>query len=119
MQHGAGVGPKKSDARIPSASPATPFSTVFPRSLFRASHWLALTQEGPLVTSHLLALTQEGPDLPGLPRAVFAKGSVCTSTFLTGSGPQTESAVTHSKQTTAPFLTGSRFARLSKLLQRS
>src|ERR1700733_4305886 len=30
--------------------------------------------------------------------------------FLTGSAPQTELAVTHSKQTTAPFLTGSRTA---------
>jgi hypothetical protein len=29
-------------------------------------------------------------------------------TFLTGSDPQTESSVTHSKQTAAPFLTGSR-----------
>ncbi len=46
--------------------------------------------------------------LTGLPRAFFAKGSVCTSTFLTGSGSQTESSVAHSKQTAAPFLTGSR-----------
>jgi hypothetical protein len=46
----------------------------------------------------------------GLPRAFFAKGSVCTSTFLTGSAPQTEFAVTYSKQKTATFLTGSRFA---------
>ena len=30
--------------------------------------------------------------------------------FLTGSAPQTELAVTHSKQTTAPFLTGSKTA---------
>src|SRR5271156_4665394 len=33
-------------------------------------------------------------------------------TFLTGSGPQTEMAVTHSKQTTGTFLTGSRIAQL-------
>src|SRR5271168_4133660 len=45
--------------------------------------------------------------LTGLPRAFFAKDSVHTSTFLTGSAPQTEFAVTHSKQTTATFLTGS------------
>ena len=31
--------------------------------------------------------------------------------FLTGSGLQTEMAVTHSKQTTGTFLTGSRIAR--------
>src|SRR5271156_6508055 len=31
--------------------------------------------------------------------------------LLTGSGSQTEFAVTHSKQTTAPILTGSRIAR--------
>jgi hypothetical protein len=31
--------------------------------------------------------------------------------FLTGSGSQTEFAVTHSKHTTAPILTGSRIAR--------
>jgi hypothetical protein len=48
----------------------------------RTRHLLALTQEGPLVTSH--------------------------RPFLTGSASQTEFAVTHSKQTTAPFLTGSR-----------
>ncbi len=47
------------------------------------SHLLALTQEGPLVTSHCF-------------------------TFLTGSDSQTEFTVTRSKQTTAPFLTGSR-----------
>src|SRR5271156_5557717 len=36
--------------------------------------------------------------LPGLPRATFAKGSVSPITFLTGSGSQTEIAVTRSKQ---------------------
>jgi len=45
-------------------------------------------------TSHLLALTQEG--------------STSKRPFLTGSASQTESPVTHSKQTTAPFLTGAR-----------
>jgi hypothetical protein len=79
------------------------------------SHSLALTQEGPLVTSHW-------PVLPGLTKAFFGKGWVCTSTFLTGSGSQTESSVTHSKQTTAPFLTGSRivsrsFAKSAGLFQ--
>jgi hypothetical protein len=49
--------------------------------------------------------------LTGLPRAFFAKGSVCTSKFLTGSASQTEFAVTNSKQTTGAFLTGSRFAQ--------
>ena len=48
--------------------------------------------------------------LEGLPRAVFAKGSVCINTFLPGSAQQVEFAVTHSKQTTATFLPGSRFA---------
>jgi hypothetical protein len=46
-----------------------------------------------------------------LPRASFAKGSVCVSTFLTGSSLQTEIAVTHSKQTLGEFLPGSRIAR--------
>ena len=46
----------------------------------------------------------------GLPRAFFAKGSACSNTFLTGSGSQTEIAVTHSKQTAGEFLTGSRIA---------
>ena len=44
----------------------------------------------------------------GLPRAFFAKGSVCPRPFLTGSGSQTEFDVTHSKQTTEKFLTGAR-----------
>jgi hypothetical protein len=48
--------------------------------------------------------------LPGLPRAVFAKVSVCINTFLPGSAQQVEMAVTHSKQSTAAFLPGSRIA---------
>ena len=49
--------------------------------------------------------------LPGLPRAFFAKGSVCQGAFLPGSGLRVESDVTRSKQTTATFLPGSRIAR--------
>jgi hypothetical protein len=49
-----------------------------------------------------------GPLLTGLPRAFFATDSVCPRPFLTGSASQTESPVTHSKQTTVPFLTGAR-----------
>jgi hypothetical protein len=48
--------------------------------------------------------------LPGLPRAISAKGSVCANTFLPGSAQYVEIAVTRSKQTTATFLPGSRFA---------
>ena len=48
--------------------------------------------------------------LPGLPRAVFAKGSVCINTLLPGSAQYVEIAVTHSKQSTGTFLTGSRIA---------
>jgi hypothetical protein len=48
------------------------------------------------------------PFLTGLPRAFFAKGSVCTRPFLTGSTPQTEFDVTRSKQTPEKFLTGAR-----------
>ena len=51
--------------------------------------------------------------LEGLPRAVFAKGSVCATTFLPGFAQQVEMPVTHSKQTTATFLPGSRFASLA------
>ena len=64
------------------------------------------------------------PGLPtvfseGLPRAFFAKGSACSNTFLTGSGSQTEIAVTRSKQSTDEFLTGSRIARCAfRALQR-
>jgi hypothetical protein len=56
--------------------------------------------------SHAVIATQTF--LTGLPRAFFAKGSICATRFLTGSRMQTEFAVTHSKQTTAPFLPGSR-----------
>jgi hypothetical protein len=49
--------------------------------------------------------------LPGLPRARFAKGSVCPSGFLPGSAQYVECDVNHSKQTTATFLPGSRIAR--------
>jgi hypothetical protein len=48
--------------------------------------------------------------LEGLPRAVFAKGSVCMNTFLPGSAQYVEMPVTHSKQKTATFLPGSRIA---------
>ena len=44
--------------------------------------------------------------LPGLPRACFAKGSICSSAFLPGSAQQVKCYVTHSKQTTGPFLPG-------------
>jgi NAD(P)-dependent dehydrogenase (short-subunit alcohol dehydrogenase family) len=54
----------------------------------------------------------------GLPRALFAKSSVRSSAFLTGSAPQTEFSVTHSKQKTATFLPGSRFARQASLTRR-
>src|SRR5271163_1044116 len=123
MHDGAGVGRRKSDARIPSACLATTLLTGSPRSLFCTGQSPLATRhcstfanalsnrelqllEPPLThrkqtiaprsnrelstipcfrnsdfrrvyTSHLLALTQEGPVLPGLPRAFFAKGSVC------------------------------------------
>jgi hypothetical protein len=48
--------------------------------------------------------------LPGLPRAFFAKGSVCQGAFLPGSGLRVESDVTRSKPTAATFLPGSRIA---------
>src|ERR1700689_3017015 len=92
MQHGAGVGRKNSGARTPPTCLATPFLTGSPRSLFCPGHSLALTQEGPLNTSDWPLVT-----------------SRC-STFLPGSGLPVEFAVTHSKQTTAPFLPGSRIA---------
>jgi len=48
--------------------------------------------------------------LTGLPRAFFAKGSVCATRFLTGTASQTEFAVTHSKQSADEILTGARIA---------
>jgi hypothetical protein len=47
----------------------------------------------------------------GLPRALFAKGSVCANTFLPGSAQYVEIDVTYSKQSTDEFLPGSRIAR--------
>src|SRR5271156_2959236 len=147
MNDGAGVGRRKSDARIPSACLATTLLTGSPRSLFCSSQSPLATRhrstfanalsnrelqllEPPLTHRKQTIAPRSNRELstnpcrgnshavipiltflPGLPRAFFAKGSVCTSTFLTGSGSQTEFAVTHSKHTTAPFLTGSRFAR--------
>jgi hypothetical protein len=54
-----------------------------------------------------------GPFPTGSRKATFAMGLVLPSPFLTGSASQTESSVTHSKQTTATFLTGSRIAQLA------
>jgi hypothetical protein len=57
--------------------------------------------------------------LPGLPRAFFAKGSVCSNTFLPGSAQHVESVVTYSKQSTGELLPGSRIARCpSRTFQR-
>ena len=57
--------------------------------------------------------------LPGLPRAFFAKGSVCSNTFLPGSALRVEIDVTYSKQSTGEFLPGSRIARCpSRTFQR-
>jgi len=55
-------------------------------------------------------LSEDSTFLPGLPRAVSAKGSVCINTFLLGSAQYVEIVVTHSKQSTATFLPGSRIA---------
>src|SRR5271156_3320198 len=57
------------------------------------------------------------PGLPaffseGLPRPFFAKGSLRSIEFLTGSGSRTEIAVTHSKQMLGKFLTGARIAHI-------
>jgi hypothetical protein len=56
------------------------------------------------------------PGLPavfseGLPRAFFAKGSVCSNTFLPGFAQHVEIAVTYSKQSAGELLPGSRIAR--------
>src|ERR1700689_3449685 len=50
------------------------------------------------------------PLLGGSPRAFLAKDSVRVIAFLPGSAQYVESDVTHSKQTTATLLPGSRFA---------
>jgi hypothetical protein len=49
-----------------------------------------------------------GPFPTGFPGGFFATYPVRSRPFLTGSAPQTELAVTHSKQTTGQFLTGAR-----------
>jgi hypothetical protein len=48
--------------------------------------------------------------LTGLPRALFAKGSVRSSAFLTETDEHSEIDVTLSKQKTEKFLTGARTA---------
>jgi hypothetical protein len=78
MQHGAGEGRKKCDARIPSVQ----------RGLFASA---ALT---------ILNGSDRGP-------ANFHR---CNLAFLPGSGLRVECDVTYSKQTSAPFLPGSRIA---------
>src|SRR5271156_3262169 len=50
------------------------------------------------------------PLIPALPAPNKPPISSAPPAFLTGSGLQTEMAVTHSKQTTGTFLTGSRIA---------
>jgi hypothetical protein len=56
--------------------------------------------------------------LHGLPRAFFAKGSVCSNTFLPGSALRVEIDVTYSKQSTDEFLPGSRIARSASRMPR-
>ena len=82
----------------------------------RCKHSGVLTPEvrcSPFLTGLPRAFFAKGsvcthPFPTGLPRAFFAKGSVCTRPFLTGSAPQTEFDVTRSKQTPGKFLTGAR-----------
>jgi hypothetical protein len=78
MQDGAGVGRKKSDARIPSAQRDLPAPATPP----------------------ILNGSDQDP----------ANIHYCSPAFLPGSGLQVECDVTYSKQTTAPFLPGSRIA---------
>jgi hypothetical protein len=78
MQEGAGVGRKKSDARIPSV------------------------QRGLSASATLPVLNGFDQDPADIRRCFLA--------FLPGSGLQVECDVTYSKQTTAPFLPGSRIA---------
>jgi hypothetical protein len=78
MQHGAGVGRKKSDARIPSV------------------------QLGLIASATLPILRGFNQDPANIHHCFLA--------FLPGSGLRVECDVTHSKQTTAPFLPGSRIA---------
>jgi hypothetical protein len=80
---------------------------------------------GPKISSSstLIGRTFRDRFLPfpvGLPRPVFGNGSTCNTPFLTGSAPQTEFAVTHSKQRTGKFLTGARMhIRIFEILQMS
>jgi hypothetical protein len=78
MQEGAGVGRKKSDARIPSV------------------------QRGLSASATLPVLNGFDQDPADIRRCFLA--------FLPGSGLQVECDVTYSKQTTEPFLPGSRIA---------
>jgi hypothetical protein len=78
MQDGAGVGCKKSDARIPSEQRCLSSSATLP----------------------ILNGFDQDP----------ANIHYCSPAFLPGSGLRVECDVTHSKQTSAPFLPGSRIA---------
>jgi hypothetical protein len=78
MQDGAGVGRKKSDARIPSVQRGLSASATLPI--------LKGFNQDPANIHH------------------------CFRAFLPGSGSHIEFAVTNSKQTSAPFLPGSRIA---------
>src|SRR5271156_4091199 len=49
--------------------------------------------------------------IPSFPATKKSSISSLPAAFLTGSGLQTEMVVSHSKQTTGTFLTGSRIAR--------
>jgi hypothetical protein len=88
--------------------------TVRPRSQHDCAHGASATlrvttldvSPAPLSASHVLTISK-------IPSSTTLTGSAIRDvflTFLTGSAPQTELAVTHSKQTTETFLTGARTA---------
>jgi len=96
----------------PFVCPATPLLTGSPAALFCTSPALSSVSTCAVNLEGIHPETRCGRAfLPGLPRANSAKGSICINTLLPGTALQVECVVTHSKQTVATFLPGSRIAR--------
>src|ERR1700735_391266 len=105
LRQGTAFGAERRGAAVPSLVRPADKSSIQSNYSFRAA---SPARAFARVLDPGVTNVNFGPFQTGFLGAFFATNSVRPRPFLTGSAPQTESSVTHSKQTIRPFLTGAR-----------